>query len=498
MPKKVLSFEESFASHPKAKYWSKKNVVLPKDVSKWSKDKYYFYCNKCNHIILQSLCEITSKIGNRCIYCAGQKLCGEDTCNFCLIKSFAVHPKAKYWSKVNELFPKNVFVTSNKKYYFTCDICNHDFDMILSNFTNQNQSCPYCANFRLCGEGNCKMCIDKSFATHPKSKEWSIKNPVLAINVFKNSGDKFLFNCSVCKHVYEMSPHHLSDGKTCSYCTNKKLCTDNNCDICYKKSFLSNPYSKNWSLDNKIHPRYVFKCSHKSYIFNCNICHHTFNASVLSIDPKAINCSFCTNKSLCDNNDCKKCEEKSFVLHPKAKYWSDKNTVKPRQVFKSSGKKYLFDCNNCNEIYISTTANITDGSWCGCEKFKTEKKLYDYLKSICTIQVYKQKTFPWCKNKKLLPFDFFIENLNLIIELDGLQHFQKIAYWLSTPEEIQKNDKYKMDIANKNGYSVIRIFQVDVWEDKNNWKETLTNAIKKYDEVTNIFIGNIYNNTLLK
>jgi len=43
--------------------------------------------------------------------------------------------------------------------------------------------------------------------------------------------------------------------------------------------------------------------------------------------------------------------ERSFASHPKSKYWSDKNDVLPRNVFKSARKKYKFNCPNCDEIY---------------------------------------------------------------------------------------------------------------------------------------------------
>ena len=36
--------------------------------------------------------------------------------------------------------------------------------------------------------------------------------------------------------------------------------------------------------------------------------------------------------------------EKSFASHEKAKYWSDKNKLKPNQVSKACKKKYWFEC----------------------------------------------------------------------------------------------------------------------------------------------------------
>lgn len=105
--------------------------------------------------------------------------------------------------------------------------------------------------------------------------------------------------------------------------------------------------------------------------------------------------------------------------------------------------------------------------------------------------VEKGKRFNWCKKEYTLPFDFCLEDLKIIIELDGIQHFKQVSNWKS-PEETQEYDNYKMNVANEKGYSIIRIFQEDVLKDQNNWEINLKDAIKKYDNVTNIFIGDIY------
>lgn len=92
-----------------------------------------------------------------------------------------------------------------------------------------------------------------------------------------------------------------------------------------------------------------------------------------------------------------------------------------------------------------------------------------------------------------MPFYFFIPELNLIIELDGIQHFKDVSLFRDTTEKNQQRDKLKMNLANKNGYSILRIYQDNVWNDKNNWREKLLQNIKKYDTITNICIGEIYN-----
>jgi len=88
-------------------------------------------------------------------------------------------------------------------------------------------------------------------------------------------------------------------------------------------------------------------------------------------------------------------------------------------------------------------------------------------------------------------FDFVIKYLRVIIELDGIQHFVQVHKWKS-PEEQRKADKHKLILARDNKYSMIRIFQKDVWDDKNDWQQKLLTEISKHPRIkpTLTFIGN--------
>ena len=107
----------------------------------------------------------------------------------------------------------------------------------------------------------------------------------------------------------------------------KKLCNNNDCEICFNKSFASNEKSKYWSEENKIKPRDVFLQSNKKFIFNCDKCSHNFEG-LLSNIIKGQWCSYCSNRQLCNNNNCEICFNKSFASNEKSKYWSDKNSNK--------------------------------------------------------------------------------------------------------------------------------------------------------------------------
>ncbi len=121
---------------------------------------------------------------------------------------------------------------------------------------------------------------------------------------------------------------------------------------------------------------------------------------------------------------------------------------------------------------------VNMGRWCGICKNKPEKILYEYLKDIYKeYKIELQTRFSWCRKKLNLPYDFLINELKIIIELDGPQHFKQISNWQS-PEIQQEIDTFKNNNAIENGYTLIRILQTDVCNNKNNWQEKLNNTIK--------------------
>lgn len=86
------------------------------------------------------------------------------------------------------------------------------------------------------------------------------------------------------------------------------------------------------------------------------------------------------------------------------------------------------------------------------------------------IKFIKEYKFDDCKDKRKLPFDYFLPNDNTCIEVDGRQHFEK-AYFggfsenkaVSMLEYIKRHDEIKNDYCNKNNIKLIRIpyFEID-------------------------------------
>lgn len=388
---------------------------------------------------------------------------------------FSEHDKSKYWDyQKNNKKPKDVTYESKDKFWFKCDKCPHSFEISIKEVV-AGKWCKYCSNGvwnKLCIQEDCNYCYNRSFASHEKSVYWSKDNDTNPRNVFRSVAKKYLFNCE-CAHTILISLNKITSHNCwCAYCSNSKLCDDENCKTCFEKSFASNEKSKYWSKQNDINPRQVFKSAGKKYLFNCE-CGHNFIAIINNINNGRW-CAYCSNNKLCDDDNCKICFEKSFASHEKVKYFNtEKNDIIPRMLFKGSDKVCWFICENghefCNRIQrITYEYNM----WCQVCPRKSETKLYEWLKK-CYPEIVYQARFDWCKNIRNLSFDFYIPSKNILIELDGDQHFKDVKYWDSNYKEVQQRDAIKLIEAIKNNMYVIHIYQPDVLYDKLNWKAIL-------------------------
>ena len=439
------------------------------------------------------------------------RLCDKN-CDICFNNSFASHEKSQYWSNENvdekgefispRIFPK----ASTIKCKFNCDKCHHVFESVLSGIS-QGKWCPYCFN-KLCNIKDCIICFNKSFASNEKSQYWSIENVDLngefisPRDVTKHTTKRYKFNCDKCHHVFESILNCISSGTWCPHCAINKLCNLNDCSICFNKSFASHEKSQYWSIENVdeqgnfILTRNISKYTNKSYKFDCPKCHHTFE-SILSSISKGVWCPFCGSNNLCNATDCDICFDKSFASNEKSKYWSIENVdkenkfISPRDVTKSTSKIFKFNCIECSHMFESCLHNISNGKWCPFCKNKTELILQNFLKNNYENIETQYKT-TWCintVNNRNYRYDFVLHNHNIIIELDGRQHFIQVSNW-NSPYKQFLTDKYKEYCANNNEYSIIRILQNDVYFNKNNWIEKLNNSISKIIE--DGVIQNIY------
>jgi very-short-patch-repair endonuclease len=209
---------------------------------------------------------------------------------------FSQHPKSEFWSDRNVKKPYEVALNSHKKFWFDCQ-CGHQFENSLLHINQENRWCPYCAHQKLCDNEDCKMCFQNSFASHEKAIYWSKENEVLPRNVFKSKPvTKFAFDCDICKHSFYINLNKISSlNRWCHYCSHQKLCDNDDCEFCFKKSFASVEKSK-FISDKTIDPRKIFKRTNKKLNFDCDVCNKVFESQLSNVTNGSW-CPYCVNKT---------------------------------------------------------------------------------------------------------------------------------------------------------------------------------------------------------
>lgn len=90
-----------------------------------------------------------------------------------------------------------------------------------------------------------------------------------------------------------------------------------------------------------------------------------------------------------------------------------------------------------------------------CKESYGEKEIRHFLDDN-KIPYVNEKRFDDCKNKKRLPFDFYLPEHNICIEYDGKHHYEPI-FGEEQLKDTQRNDKIKNDYCVNNNIEMVRI-----------------------------------------
>jgi len=117
---------------------------------------------------------------------------------------------------------------------------------------------------------------------------------------------------------------------------------------------------------------------------------------------------------------------------------------------------------------------IADDHKCGngcpdCSGSKGEKKIIHFLKEHKIDYIF-QKSFNTLKYVKALRYDFYLPKYNILIEFDGIQHFEKVNFsgtftneqMILNLIEIEKKDKIKNNYATSNNIKLVRIKYTEI------------------------------------
>ena len=184
----------------------------------------------------------------------------------------------------------------------------------------------------------------------------------------------------------------------------------------------------------------------------CPICGKQFITSLGTFTAKNGNhcCEDCSNYKVTKKNMIQRIEKAGGSV---------KN---PDDYIDPYTKNLYVSCPICHKYFLTSLNSFTQHGCQVCEGCRDseslgEKKIKNYLIKN-NIKFEQEKRFDDCKDKYTLPFDFYLPDLNTIIEFDGQQHFEENHFFKhSNIDIIKKHDNIKNLYCKKNNINLLRI-----------------------------------------
>lgn len=177
-------------------------------------------------------------------------------------------------------------------------------------------------------------------------------------------------------------------------------------------------------------------------LHKCLKCNNSFSTTPKTVLQSKMGCPSCAGKKFT--------EEKYKSLLP--------NTIKLKGKYVDSSRHTLHECLECGYEW-NTKPNYIIHMDCGCPECassKGEKIIKEYLDELNLLYI-KEKCIEI--NGLKYRFDFFLEEIKLVIEFDGIQHFVSRDFFGGEDylKKVRDSDRIKSDWCKKNNYKLIRI-----------------------------------------
>ena len=282
------------------------------------------------------------------------------------------------------------------------------------------------------GQG-CRICKGNILKTPEEYyKECKGKGLDLPIEKYVNAKTKIKHRCNKCGIIYEQLPYNHLHGQGCPYCSGVIKRTDS-------KYYYNECKSKGLDLPIEDYKGARIKIKHK-----CRY-NHVYNQTPNS-HLNGRGCPVCrgTKKKTLKEyyNECK---ERGYDL-PIGNYMNAKTKIKHK-------------CSRGHIYYQTPTNHLQDYGCPICNESHGEKYIRTYLDKN-NIKYIPQKKFRDLKDKTYLSYDFYLPDSNILIEYQGIQHYESVSFNGKDSTDIEKqqeHDNLKRKYAKENGYKLIEI-----------------------------------------
>jgi len=344
------------------------------------------------------------------------------------------------------------------KHIFFCKKCNEKFINTPDNILTSKYGCNTCY---IKEKGKDRLRTLEEFneiVFNLCDEEYSV------LSEYNGSEEKILLKHNTCLNEFYMTPNNFIQGQRCPKCavilkglkrrkTHEEFVNDINKKYPNKYTILSE-----------------YEVQTKKIKVKYNDCGHENTVNPNSIF-KGIGCLICANETIGDK---KTKSKEQFEMELNLKF---PNRFEILEYNKQSGEIKVLH-KECNGIFYKNrgTDLLKNGSCSICAMSSLENTVKEVLQKY-NIKFMPQKTFEDCKNIKILRFDFYLLDFNILIEAQGKQHYTVIEHFggFSGFMERKFNDIRKKDFCKKNN---IPLLEIPYWKSEFKQVETI---LKEHD-----------------
>lgn len=333
--------------------------------------------------------------------------------------------------------PLEHYVNSTVKLKVKCLICGNIWYQTPSELYN-------------CGCPNCKRLKRRLSLSEVNRRIHKKFTYITVINNYIDLSHEAVVHCRKCNRTWVQEPKKIlmRKKKGCPWCDAKILSS-----LRYtNREFLAKLYICN----NTIIPLEKYHDSKTPIKVQCKECGFIWNAIPSNL-LRGYGCANCARRGPHPSHylSKEKALDRLEKTHP---------NIELASAYKGFGNKSTFRCKLCGQLFTNTFRYLMkvakDCPKCSDVCYsRQESILKDYFdkQSINYQFSYKPLYNPLTKQK--LHFDFYLPELNLLIEIQGYQHFQARDFFggIEGLKYLQWRDQYKKNWAIQNGYCMMYI-----------------------------------------
>lgn len=305
------------------------------------------------------------------------------------------------------------------------------------------------------GKG-CPKCAGTIKLTNTDVDIRIIGNNIIRLGDINGIHNKILWKCikNNCGYEWLSRPHDIFAGYGCPKCANSLPITNDEADKRIENRDIKR-IGNVCGSNNKI----LWECLKK----NCGYKWLTTPSTIFS------------------GNGCPKCAKSIPITNQEADKRLVGKNIKRLEDINGVTKKYRWKClkEKCGFEWETSASNILNNkTGCPrCSSHKTEKSIYNYLKTLINENdIHYNKKRIYYNDKKYFIIDFFI-SFNLIIEYNGIQHYKPVRFGGISKEIAEKNFITQQNRDNTlRQYCLqnnLKLLEIPYIMNEKEWKQTI-------------------------